>query len=45
MYQWIRKDLTPSLLYSGKAVSGASILYRLLRNYLQLKGMVYTQST
>jgi hypothetical protein len=41
----LREDLPPSLLYSGKAVSGATILHRLLRNYLQLKGLVYTQST
>jgi hypothetical protein len=34
----LREDLPPSLLYSGKAVSGATILHRLLRNYLQLKG-------
>jgi hypothetical protein len=41
----LREDLPPSLLYSGKAVSGATILHRLLRNYLQLKGLFYTQST
>jgi hypothetical protein len=41
----LREDLQPSLLYSRKAVSGATILHRLLRNYLQLKGLVYTQST
>jgi hypothetical protein len=41
----LREDLSPSLLYSGKAVSGATILHRLLRNYLQLQGMVYTKST
>jgi hypothetical protein len=38
-------DLSPSLLYVEKAVSGATILHRLLRNYLQLKGLVYAQST
>jgi hypothetical protein len=38
-------DLPPSLLYVEKAVSGATILHRLLRNYLQLKGLVYAQST
>jgi hypothetical protein len=42
----LREDLLPpSLLYSGKSVPSATILHRLLRDYLQLKGMVYTQST
>jgi hypothetical protein len=41
----LREDLPPFLVYSGKAVSGATILLRLLRNYLQLKGLIYTQST
>jgi hypothetical protein len=40
----LREDLPPSLLYSGKAVSGVTILHRLIRIYLQLKGIVYTQS-
>jgi hypothetical protein len=33
----LREDLPTSLLYSRKAVSGATILHRLLRNCLQLK--------
>jgi hypothetical protein len=41
----LREGLPPSLLSSGRAISGATILHRLLRNYLQLKGAVYTQST
>jgi hypothetical protein len=41
----LREDFPPSLLYLGKAVLGATILHCLLCNYLQLKGLVYTQST
>jgi hypothetical protein len=43
-FSGLREDFPPSLLYLGKAVSGATILHRLLRNHLQLKGVVYIQS-
>jgi hypothetical protein len=41
----LREDLPPSLLYSWKSTGGTTILHRLIRNYLQIKGAVYTQST
>jgi hypothetical protein len=41
----LREDLPPSLLCSWKSTGGTAILYRLIRNYLQKKGAVYTQST
>jgi hypothetical protein len=41
----LRDDLPTSLLYSRKAFSGATILHHLLRNYLQLKRVIYSQST
>jgi hypothetical protein len=40
----LREDLPPSLLYSWKSTGGTTILHRLIRNYLQLKGAVYMQS-
>jgi hypothetical protein len=39
----IREDLPPNVLYASDALQGPSTLHRLIRQYLQLKGAVYTQ--
>jgi hypothetical protein len=39
----IREDIPPNVLYASDALQGPSTLHRLIRQYLQLKGAVYTQ--
>ena len=39
----LRQDLPPSVLYSEEALSGPHTLYRILRDYLVVKGCQYKQ--
>ena len=38
----LREDLPPEVLYSKEMLRGPTVLYRLIRDYLVVKGLTYT---
>ena len=39
----LREDLPPEVLYSNEVIKGPTMLFRILRDYLSLKGLTYSQ--